>query len=263
VIDLSSVQGDVRVLGDNEDDKINCSDEMGGDFNRDGFADFVISAVAGDNPSIGGNNQSGVAYLIYGDGIAMSATVSQFSRTGDGAGGDIVPPTDFGPVARCVVDFSDDDSGFGNASMTTVTLTRSGSGPSSTSITQMAGVRWEILTNRTGWASAEVTVKYIDAEISETAEDSLLLFQGPTTVGPWTLVQDHWRNTHRNLVGGTVMEMGHFALAWRDPTAQSTADIINYLLGFTDDPTGLNINGDDVVDTADAVLSINIGGEGW
>jgi FG-GAP repeat protein len=218
-INLNIVNGDVRVLGDNAFDYLGECSEAEGDVNRDGFADFASSAFGGDNPSIGGSNYSGVGYLIYGDGTASNATVSQFSRTGDGAGGDAVPPTNFGPVARCVIDFSDNDTadnGSGGASLTTVTLTRSLAGI--TDLSPIAGVGasvWEITTNRTGWASADVTFQYTDAEIAGIGgliESNLVIFQAPALIGPWAELPTTV-DTLRNEVTVTVTGFSYFAVA--------------------------------------------------
>jgi hypothetical protein len=218
-IDLHSVNGDVRVLGDNTNDFFGAGGEGGGDFNGDGIADFAASAYDGDNPSIGGDNNSGVAYLIYGDGTAPSASVSQFTCTGDGAGGDIVPATDFGPVVRCVVDFSDDDSadnGSGGASLTTVTLTRSTAGIDDLDpISGVATSVWEITTDRTGWTSADVTFQYTDAEVAGIpglVESALVIFQAPALTGLWIELPTTV-DTLRNEVTVTVTSFSFFAVA--------------------------------------------------
>jgi FG-GAP repeat protein len=218
-IDLNNVNGDVRVLGDNASDGIGNGGGAGGDVDRDGLADFAASAPLGDNPSIGGDNDSGVGFLIYGDGNAPSAAVSQYSRTGDGTGSDVVPPTDFGPVARCVIDFSDDDTadnGSGGASMTTVTLTRSTAGIDDLDpISDVGSSVWEITTDRTGWTSADVTFQYTDAEIagiSGLVEGNLVIFQSPTLLGPWTELPTTV-GTLRNEVTVTVTGFSYFAVA--------------------------------------------------
>ncbi len=228
-IDLNSVHGDVRVLGDNAYDQFGHGGEVGGDVNRDGFADFAASAWGGDNPSIGGDNKSGVGYLIYGDGTAPSATVSQFSRTGDGVSPEVVPTTDFGPVVRCVIDFSDDDTadnGSAEASMTTVTLTRSDAGLNLASPEFVADVQWEITTNRVGWASAEVTFQFIDTEVPAMLEDSLVIQQAATAAGPFTPLPTTI-NALRNEATATVSSFSVFAL---------TGETV---------PTGLNLLGAD------------------
>ena len=155
-----------------------------------------------------------MAYLFYGDGTAPNATVSQFTRTGDGENGDIVPPTEFGPVARCIINFSDGDSadnGSGGASLTTVTLTRSDSGVNLTPLSQVADVRWEITTDRVGWTSAEVTFQYTDAEIAGLTESNLHLFQAPTLGGTYTELATVI-DTTRNEATATVTGFSVFAL---------------------------------------------------
>ncbi len=228
-IDLNSLNGDVRVLADRPGDSFGADVEIGGDVDRDGFADFAASAYNGDNPSIGGDNESGVGYLIYGDGTAPSATVSQGTRTGDGASPEVVPATDFGPVARCVIDFSNDDTA-GNssaeASMTTVTLTRSDAGLNLSPLSLVADVQWEITTDRVGWASAEVTFQYTDAEAAGPLESSLVIQQAATAAGPFTALPTTI-DPLRNEATATVSSFSVFAL-----------------VGETV-PTGLNLLGTD------------------
>jgi FG-GAP repeat protein len=217
-IDLGSVSGDVLVQADNQGDWLGSGLATGGDINRDGFPEFAVSADDGDNPSLGADNDSGVAYVICGDGVAPSASVSRFTRTGDGAGGDVVPPDDFGPGVRCVIDFSDDDSadnGSGGASQTTVALTRSTGGVVNLSpLSGVASSVWEITTDRTGWTSADVTLRYTDAEVAGIpglVEDDLVIFKAPTLTGPWAQVTTSV-DTARNEVTAAVSSFSHFAI---------------------------------------------------
>ena len=76
------------------------------------------------------------------------------------------------PFSRCWIDF-DGGSGTGNggASLQTVTLTRSNL--SIENLADTANVMWQITSDRTGWSEAEVTFKYLSAEIEGLWEESI------------------------------------------------------------------------------------------
>ena len=77
---------------------------------------------------------------------------------------------------------------------------------------------WEISTDRTGWASAEVTFKYTNAEIEGLDESSLRIFQAASPSGPWTELPTT-RAPQRNEVRATVTTFGFFALEGGPPSA--------------------------------------------
>ena len=73
VIDLTALtasQGFI-IQGDAADDWAGASVSSAGDINRDGFADFIVSAVLGDN----GGNAAGEAYVIFGKAGATRANI--------------------------------------------------------------------------------------------------------------------------------------------------------------------------------------------
>jgi hypothetical protein len=269
--DLNSLNGTNGVLfnGAEMSEQAGASVSGAGDFNGDGFSDVLIGATQESFSPRGLPSGPGKAYLIFGSGTATEATYRNWMipgnapRRGVGMIGDGSHSI---PFSRCWIDY-DGGNGFGNrgASLDTVTLIRSGASIRNigSPTSAKANVLWEITSDRVAWSEAEITVKYLDSEIPLLIEDSLLLMQAPTVEGPWVVARDVARDTDRNQVSGKVSELGFFALGGvRDPTAPSSGDIVDYLLGITTDPSGLDVNGDDGIDSADVILSVNIGGEG-
>src|SRR3954467_529475 len=70
VVDLALLgSGGFAIQGDNAGDKSGFSVSAVGDFNHDGFNDFLIGAPLND----AGGTDSGAAYLIYGHGGAFGS----------------------------------------------------------------------------------------------------------------------------------------------------------------------------------------------
>lgn len=193
-----------------------------GDVNSDGLHDLVFGAPLADQGPL---RDPGEGYLVLGAGASASGTSRAFLRAGAAPAAGIGLPgtgTTGQPATRATVGF---DAGTGphtaGASLVTVTLTRSDAaitGLGNGLLTDVADVRWEITTDRTGWSQAEVTLIYTAAEtaLSGTA---LELYQAPAPGGPWTLVATQSHDPARRRITATVSSLGHFALLGEGPTA--------------------------------------------
>jgi hypothetical protein len=180
-----------------------------GDVNGDGLPDLIVGAHRAD-PN-GGN--SGRSYVVYNPLTPPETTTYRAkSRSGDGPGGDIVKPTTI-DNARVTVDFSDEDAadnGSGGASLETVTSHRSAAGIEN--IAPVADVAWEIATDRTGFAAAEITFKFTDAEITGLGDESdLSIFKAESISGPWTQLESTV-DTARNTISATVDGFSFFVI---------------------------------------------------
>lgn len=180
-----------------------------GDVNGDGLADMIIGAYAAD-PN---GSSSGRSYVIFSPETApTSATYKARTIVGDGAGGAVVVPTVLRD-GRVTINFSDDDTG--SASTETVALTRSKSGISNLGPAgDVANVVWQVTTDRTGFASADVTLHYTDAEISGISggESGLKIYKAAALSGPWTQLSTTI-DTARNEAKATVTGFSFFAIA--------------------------------------------------
>ena len=174
-INLASEWGDLRIWGKDPQNFFGYGTEGGADVDRDGFADCAASARLGDNPSIGGNNDAGYATLVFGDGPATSALRIERSPAGD------APPTDFGPVARCVLDFD----GGSTVSQDTVTIRRSAP-PTPPDVGVVLPVTWEVATDRPGPFAATATFQYTDEEL-DSVDESILAVYASGAAGTWSL----------------------------------------------------------------------------
>ncbi len=186
-----------------------------GDVNGDGLTDLIVGAFRAD-PN---GDRSGRSYVVFSpEAAAASGTYIMKTLPGDGAGGFVAPITDFGDVARCKIDFSDADSadnGAGGASTETLVLTRSKSGITNlTPASDVANVVWEITTDRIGFTDANVTLKYLDSEITGISgtESGLSIFTAPAASGPWTELASTV-DTARNEISATVTGFSFFAIA--------------------------------------------------
>ncbi|HEO69801.1 MAG TPA: hypothetical protein ENN80_00945, partial [Candidatus Hydrogenedentes bacterium] len=212
VVDLSAGEEDVRVLGDDAGDWFGFGAEAGGDMDRDGKAEFAASAYYGDNPSIGGDNNTGYAVNVYGDGNPVVAVAVEGFPAGD------TPARGFGghlaPVMRLWLGFEG-----GDAATATVTLTPTDAGITNLgdgSLDDVADVVWEITTTRTGWATAEIRVQYLDIEVAGLVEGDLVLAQAPALNGPWTQVGVQALDMARNMITARTPESGFFAITEAD-----------------------------------------------
>ncbi len=201
-----------------------------GNVNGDGLVDVIIGAPdAGEEG--GSHNRSGKSYVVFSpETPPASATYLARSRISDGIGGAIVPETVVGD-SRAKIDFSDHDKGSGGgtdgASIVTVTLRRHHGGITNLEpFGNVAGVAWEISTDRTGWESAEVTLKYVDHEIEllPGTDADLIIFTAPSLSGPWT-ENPTIIDSARNEAKATVDEFGFFTLVAQPGNAATLWEI--------------------------------------
>jgi hypothetical protein len=213
--DIGSGDGGFSLDGIDPSDYVGLSVSDAGDMDGDGLTDLVTGATGADPD---GKNSAGETYVVFSpESPALFGIYRRHSRAGDGPGGLRVPVTDFGEVPRVKINFSDEDtgagSGVGNASTETVILTRDGS--SIQNLPNHANVLWEIQSDRVGFNSAEITLKYLNSELvglPPTAEFDLNMYQSASPAGPWTKLQSS-RSTHFNEVKATVTGFSYFALA--------------------------------------------------
>lgn len=196
LVDLSYATGTIKVTGEGTFDLLGYGGEAGGDANRDGFADFAGSAIYGDNPSLISDNDSGSAYVVFGDGTAQVASFKESFRSG------VAPRRGIGgrlsPVARVWLEFNS-----GNESLATVTLTRTKdaiSGFDDPNKHDVASAMWKIESDRTGFSKATVTIQYLDSEKIGMNERGLTLFHASSPSGPWFEVASQVLDLDRNEV---------------------------------------------------------------
>ncbi|WP_108302734.1 VCBS domain-containing protein, partial [Limnohabitans sp. JirII-29] len=61
-----------------------------GDVNGDGYADLIVGARYGDSTSIGGNNQAGTSYVVFGKSGSTTVNLSAIDTTGTATGGFVI-----------------------------------------------------------------------------------------------------------------------------------------------------------------------------
>ena len=203
----SLYQDGFSMVGKEAGDQLGNSVSGVGDFNADGFGDFIIGAPAADS--------SGASYVVFGNGPATgTSTFKGRSLPGD------APPVEPGSTgdgsvrpnpARARIDFS----GGTGISTETVTLTRGTSG-TVTGIKDVstANVVWQITTDRADYGTAEVTLTYLNAEIARltgVAESNLSVYKSESRDGPWVPLATTV-NTVRNEASASVTEFSYFLL---------------------------------------------------
>ncbi|MBN1478051.1 FG-GAP repeat protein [Candidatus Sumerlaeota bacterium] len=234
-----------------------------GDANGDGFGDFLIGDPYAD---IGEAGNAGSAHLICGDGDRPSATYRTHVRAGDApmrGVGMIGDGSHSIPFSRCWIDYNGGQGpGNRNSSLETVTVTRSNA--SIENLADTADVMWSVETNRTGQTSTRVTLHHLTSEIVSLEELDLRLYHASSPSGPWEPAYPMGLNIQRNEIAGTVSSLGtpeHFAIAATGGTlGVANGDILDYLLGFDNDPEGLDANADRRVDVGDLAFNVNAGG---
>lgn len=251
-VDLSIMNGDVRILADNADDLFGFGGEAGGDLDRDGVADFAFAAFQGDNPANGGNDDSGYVVNFFGAADATRATTREFFRAGD------APRRGFGgrlsPVTRARLAFLDGAAG-------SVEATISRGTELAQNLTMTAGVVWELTTDRAGWTGATLALQYLDSEIDGLVETDLQLWQAPSIAGPWSVVSFQALDTDSNQLGASVDAFGFFAISAQSPdlpaaiaitpatTGPTNAASVDFTLAFSE--AVQNADAGDVVITHD------------
>lgn len=245
-VDLATTPADVEMIGWTHDgsivDYFGYGAVAGGDFDRDGVGEFGGTGSA--SPQV---------VIAYGLASAEVALANEYFPTGD------TPRRGFGgrlsPTVRTWLAFN----GGSGATFTTAGVVSGDSQVQNLgdgTLEDVADAVWWIQTLRTGYASAEVTLQYTDREVSGLDEKTLLLWQSENLEGPWLLITEQSVNPHRNEIVADTPALGFFTitgeLAPPDPN-----DILEYLLGIHNDPAGLNINGDAVVDVGDFLVALN------
>jgi len=209
-LDLENVTPDLLVLGAYGEDFFGYGAEGGGDFDRDGFAEFAASAFEGDNPdSHSFTTDEGYVAQVFGDGTVPSASAIETLKSGDvmrrGIGGRL------SPVIRTWVSF---DGGQGPSSfMAEIVRTKLGiSNLGGDSPNDVADVYWKIESDRVSFASVEITFQYTDREIGGLEEGKLRLYESPSLSGPWNLVPFQTLDTRKNEIAGRPTTFSHFAI---------------------------------------------------
>jgi hypothetical protein len=199
-------------------DGIDASDQSGrsvsgaGDVNGDGLADLIVGASLADP---GGVDRAGESYVVFSvSEPPLSAVVRGRSRNGN------PPRTAFGitgegsndssPDARAFVDFADGASPSGEASLETVTLTRSAGGFAEPG----AAVSWRLETNRQDWSGAELTLRYLDNELVVNSQNALEIVFSPNGSAPFTPLSSQV-NAQNNTVSATITDAGFYYLGQR------------------------------------------------
>lgn len=201
VVDLLDNTGTVRVTGENILDLLGYGVEAGADMDRDGYADSAGSAIYGDNPSLFTDNDSGAAYVVFGDGTAQTANFKEYFRSG------IAPKRGvagrLSPVARVWLEFN----GGSSTSLASVTLTRSKdpiSGFADPNKRDVAEALWQIHSDRTGYTTATVTFQYLPFETRGMNARGLRLFHASDPAGPWVQVASQTLNLARNEIHAEI-----------------------------------------------------------
>ena len=277
-VELSAVAsgaGGFVMNGIDAGDNSGASVSGAGDVNGDGLADFIVGA---SNADPGGNSGAGESYVVFsGETPPSSATYESFSRVGDGAGGTIVPETVIGD-SRLRVDYSDEDSadnGFGGASMGTVTLHRSNAALSNMPVTP-ASVYWVSVTDRENWTSAELTLTYLDSEVSGLgAESQLTLYASVVDFsGPWvelpttpdtaknelSFTTDGTSNVAVITIGSSTSFEKWVDFAWGGTESGTNPQPYNTLIEAVDSVTAggtVNIKGDTATSDSSETLTLN------
>ncbi|CAN5353744.1 hypothetical protein BH09SUM1_BH09SUM1_25160 [soil metagenome] len=175
-----------------------------GDFNGDGYLDFYSDTARILLGSRAGFSKSGTYKSYAKNGVAPLRAV------GEVPGGLIYPPD-----ARAWLGFADGDG----PSLQAVTLHRNLDGVSNIPPNmKAAGVHWSITSNRANYTQANLSLKYVDREISGLNEDCLYLLEsseGPA--GPWFLVENATFEKDRDTVHFHTANLGDYLVAEYTP----------------------------------------------
>ncbi len=205
-----------------------------GDVNGDGRSDVIIGEPRGQ---VGALLAAGVSLVVFGpaglsdappEHLPAATTYKATAPSGDaprvaiGITGD--GTNDSTPDSRCWIDFADGSGpGLNGASIQNVELLRSDAGASAASPPEMtADVAWHLSTNRSDWAAAEVTFRYLNAEIVGIDEETLRVYQSSSLAGPWSQVtQGLTRRPANNTIRATVTSMESYFALVGDPLPQA------------------------------------------
>lgn len=240
-VSLSAVAagaGGFVINGAAEGDSSGMSVSSAGDVNGDGLSDLMIGAPTADPD---GRMFAGRSYVVFSPAIPpldpppnVPVSAGYLARTlpGDGPGGAIVPVTVF-EDARVKIYFSDGDFGSsgGMASTENAAILRLRSEIRGLQSGEHASSIWRITTDRSGFDSAEITLKYVDHEINlvSGAESALRIYTSPSVNGPWTEVPTIV-DLARNEAKATVLGFSFFAIA-TEGSAVNSAPLIDWEAG--------------------------------
>ncbi len=184
-----------------------------GDVNGDGLADVIVAS------------EDELNYVVFGQSPdRQSATYQTAVRNGDAPNRPIGVTGDGSnvstPDARAWVDFANGNSPTGDASQLSATLIREG-GPFSGA----ANVSWQLSTDRLGWSAAQVQFRYLDSELSASANEAeLQLLFSPDGNGPFSQLPNPIVNPLDNTISAIVDELGTFYLSERDTSGDLFSD---------------------------------------
>ncbi|CAN5188095.1 hypothetical protein BH09SUM1_BH09SUM1_06740 [soil metagenome] len=187
-----------------------------GDFNGDGYIDFIGSFVDSTyitNVFIQLGNKVG----FHSSGVYRSyakAGAAPLRGVGEGPGGATYPPD-----ARTWLGFADGDG----PSLQAVTLHRNLDGVSNIPPNmKAANVHWGITSERANYTQANLSLKYVDREISGLNEDSLYLLESSTgPAGPWYLVENAEFEKDRDTVHFHTANLGDYVIAEYTPAGST------------------------------------------
>jgi FG-GAP repeat len=260
----------VTVHGARGEDFFGGGVDVGGDLNGDGFADWVTTAPMGDNPFIPMDfgyedpnyikDEAGYAAVIFGTGVSLRSEAIELFPPGptakQGFGGHLAS------VMRVWLEFSGGAGPLGGASCVSAEITRSAMGISGWPAESggRASVQWGLVTDRTGYASAEITVRYLPDEIAFLVPGTQRLLQAPAITGPWEVVPVQEHDPSRRELRAQVTSLGHFAIGGDVlPEVPTEEELIAHLLGEAEAEERFDLNEDESVDSADLALRVNVG----
>jgi hypothetical protein len=262
IIELATDTPDVTLVAANISDRLGYGAASAADVDRDGYSEFATTAPFADTVA---GADAGQGIVVFGDGLAASATATEQHHAGDtqtiGIGGRL------SPVVRAQVRYVG-----GTASRTDATITRSSTGITNLGApAEVADVYWNLATNRTGYSFASLKLQYLDSEIVGMDESKLQIFRAGSPAGPWTKVGGAFLNTVSNEIYVGVGALGYFALSTIDVTGPSAtsivpnttgptnADTVSFTLTFDESVEGFDDASDLIVNlsgiTADAIVT--------
>lgn len=231
-----------------------------GDFNSDGFEDYVIGASAADF----GRGPQGGAYVIFGSNSSGSASPSYVRRIRAGN----ATPADFPPV-RLAVDHANGDVAPGEeVSLDQVTLFRSAPSNMPGDLLGVLPVHWRYqVSGRFGATGSSISLEYTSTEIGDLPDTNIVAYTAPAATGPWTAVANQGLESLRRrvelrdltFVDGVPL---FIALGVTDTTVITAEQMADRLLGLPIPPPLEPLtdpNADGVEDAGDVVHLVNQG----
>ena len=191
----------------NGDHGIGASVDCLGDLNADGVADFGVGSYG-----VGATLR---AYVVFGTG-----TDGHLAQWRSFAPPQIAPVTGIGesgtrcnhgaPDSRAWIGFADGAGPDSGASLQTVV--RASGDPGLHPDTSAMQVYWVLSSDREGFSSAGVRLRYTDGEVLPFVEETLVLNHSMTGQPPWTTVPATV-DLARNIIEAEVTSLGSFAIS--------------------------------------------------